>query len=261
MVRLPKGREQIAAPLFAGWDETMIWSCLQGRMGAIWCDNEEIPHSARLQIADFCFFAGAPMEDLLSGFPQELPPPLLLVPQNEGWNALIKHTYTSAECIHITRYATKKEPHVFDRKTLQAYVQALPPDYELRAIDGGLYRRALEQPWSKDLCTQFPDEAAYGRDGLGFAVLHKGALVCGASSYTVYDGGIEIEIDTKKPYRRQGLALACAARLILECLDRGLYPSWDAANPGSLQLAQKLGYTFSHTYDTYLLTPETGAKQ
>ena len=51
-----------------------------------------------------------------------------------------------------------------------------------------------------------------------------------ASSYTVYRGGIEIEIDTHPDHRRRGLARACGAALMLECLKRGLY-SWDAQNP------------------------------
>ena len=63
--------------------------------------------------------------------------------------------------------------------------------------------------------------------------------------------GIEIEIDTREDYRRQGLAYVCGARLILECLDRGLYPSWDAQNKASVALAEKLGYHYSHTYTVY----------
>ncbi|MCM1200726.1 MAG: GNAT family N-acetyltransferase [Bacteroides fragilis] len=59
------------------------------------------------------------------------------------------------------------------------------------------------------------------------------------------------KIDTKKEYRRRGLATVCGARLILECLDRGLYPSWDAQNPWSVVLAQKLGYHFDREYTAY----------
>lgn len=77
-----------------------------------------------------------------------------------------------------------------------------------------------------------------------FVVLHNDNIVCGASSYTVYDKVIKIEIDTKKDYRRKGLALVCASKLILECLNRELYPSWDAANRESVALAEKLGYHF-----------------
>ena len=35
--------------------------------------------------------------------------------------------------------------------------------------------------------------------------------------------------------------LCCASALILHCLDRGLYPSWDAATPISVALAERLG--------------------
>jgi RimJ/RimL family protein N-acetyltransferase len=42
--------------------------------------------------------------------------------------------------------------------------------------------------------------------------------------------------------------------LIMECLDRGLYPSWDAANKGSVALAEKLGYHFEKEYVTYEIT-------
>lgn len=54
---------------------------------------------------------------------------------------------------------------------------------------------------------------------------------------------------------RRGLATACAARLLLACLERGLYPSWDAANPASAALAEKLGYRPAGAYVTYAVTP------
>ncbi|MDE7014441.1 MAG: GNAT family N-acetyltransferase, partial [Kineothrix sp.] len=86
---------------------------------------------------------------------------------------------------------------------------------------------------------------------LGVLVKKDGRPVAGASSYTTYRGGIEVEIDTKEEYRRKGLASVCGARLILECLARNIYPSWDAQNKWSVALAEKLGYHFSHTYDAY----------
>ncbi|MEG0367206.1 MAG: GNAT family N-acetyltransferase [Coprobacillus sp.] len=66
-------------------------------------------------------------------------------------------------------------------------------------------------------------------------------------------GGIEIEIDTRADKRRLGLAKICASKMILECLDRGLYPSWDAHNPISLNLALSLGYVFDKKYVVYEL--------
>ena len=76
-------------------------------------------------------------------------------------------------------------------------------------------------------------------------------LVAGASSYSSYRGGIEVEIDTREDQRRRGLAYVCGARLILECCSRSLYPSWDAHNLWSVALAEKLGYHFDHSYTAY----------
>ena len=47
----------------------------------------------------------------------------------------------------------------------------------------------------------------------------------------------------------------CGAALILKCLERGLYPSWDAHNKESLALAQKLGYIFDREYLCYIVEP------
>ena len=57
-----------------------------------------------------------------------------------------------------------------------------------------------------------------------------------------------------------GLALAVCAKLILTCLDKGLYPSWDAANLASVSLARKLGYQPGHHYEVFYL-PQMDAQQ
>jgi predicted GNAT family acetyltransferase len=94
----------------------------------------------------------------------------------------------------------------------------------------------------------------YKRYGLGVAILKDGEPVSGASSYTSYIGGIEIQIDTKQEYRRRGLAYISGAKLILECLKRGLYPSWDAHNIWSVALAKKLGYRLDREYIAYVIS-------
>ena len=55
--------------------------------------------------------------------------------------------------------------------------------------------------------------------------------------------------------RRRGFAYICGAKLILECLKRGLYPSWDAQNKWSVALAEKLGYHFDHAYQAFEVGP------
>lgn len=105
-----------------------------------------------------------------------------------------------------------------------------------------------------DLVSQFDDYELYRKHGLGVVVEKDGEPVSGASSYSGYMGGIEIEIDTREDYRRRGLATVCGAKLILECLDRGWYPSWDAQNKWSVGLAEKLGYHFDREYEVFEIT-------
>ena len=174
-----------AEKLFDGWEETMIWSCLQGVMGDIYVTAEkseeqvEVPTSAVAILGAFAFFAGVPNRELILYKPESYSGDfVIMVPQNPDW-------------------------------------------------------------------------ATYQKLGLGVVILSDGQLVSGASSYTTYENGIEIQVDTKNEYRRKGLAEICSAKLILMCLERGLYPSWDAQNKGSLALAEKLGYHYSHTYTAY----------
>jgi hypothetical protein len=56
----------------------------------------------------------------------------------------------------------------------------------------------MSKYWSRDLCSQFLDYANYKARGIGTAVIHRGKLITGASSYTVYDGGFELK-STQNP--------------------------------------------------------------
>ena len=257
MVRITQEEMPQIAPLFAGSQETMIWSCLQGEMGKAWADRALHPRCAGVISGDFCYLIGdsgiREAEELVQALPAEHTSPfLLIIPLSEGWDKRITARYGD-RAEKTERYALKKEKDAFDRNRLASFVERLPQGYTLRRIDRSLYEAVLREEWSADLCSQFASYEMYEEKGLGFAVLHQGKVVCGASSYTVYQGGIEIEIDTRKDFRRKGLARACAARLILECLSRDLYPSWDAANRASLALAESLGYRFDKAYATYVV--------
>ena len=243
--------EQKAATLFGGWQETMIWSCVQGIMGHLYTDSVQNPKSVMAILGDFSFFAGAANHELVSYKPdwcsQDF---IIMTAPSPEWFDVIEKVYGN-RAKKVSRYAFKKEPEVFDKEKLKAFAESVEGEYTLRMIDRELFDHCREQEWSRDLVSLFADYDAYQRTGLGIVALKEGEPVSGASSYSSYRGGIEIEIDTKNEYRRQGLATACGARLILECLERGLYPSWDAQNLWSVALAEKLGYHLEHEYTAY----------
>lgn len=244
--------KQIQA-LFEGWEETLLYSCLQGVLGTVITDDDSNPKSAAAIIADFVFFAGQPDLSLIRRWQKhpEARSFTIAVPQSSAWQPLMEQALSGTDFRKVTRYAIKKEPEVFDPKLLWHYVEKLPNPYTLAQIDEPLYRYCRDVSWCRDFVRQFDSYEQYRKHGLGFVILKDGLPVSGASSYTYYPGGIEIEIDTQEAYRRQGLATVCGARLILACLERGLYPSWDAQILWSVRLAEKFGYHFSHEYTAY----------
>lgn len=233
-------------PLFKDWEETMIWSCIQGHMGYALTDCEQQPEAAQIVVGDFCFFGGRPDRELVKKAAA-----LIITPRDEQWCGLIEEIWGD-KVFRASRYAIKKEPDVFDRDRLSQMLTQISDGFELKLMDRSVYEACVNQEWSRDLCSQFEDYEDYAARGIGVAALHDGVPVAGASSYTVYTGGIEIEIDTKEEYRRKGLATAVGAKLILECLDRGIYPSWDAHDLRSVALAEKLGYHRGEEYTVYI---------
>lgn len=97
----------------------------------------------------------------------------------------------------------------------------------------------------------FESKEKYLSIGRGIVITKDNKIVAGASSYTRYLEGIEIEVDTVPNERRKNLATIVCSELILNCLEEGLYPSWDAQNMNSVRLAEKLGYEFDHEYIAY----------
>lgn len=231
--------------LFAGWNETLIFSCLQKIMGKVYVSDLEQPKSAYAFVGCFGFYAGIPDKEMVMDRPDGF---VIMTPQNNEWAKLIEECYPLAK--KVTRYAIKKET-IFDQTMLQNEIKKLPAGYELKKIDADIYDQCLENPATEDFVSAFESKEKYLQMGRGMVILKNGIIVAGASSYTRYREGIEIEVDTIEPERRKHLATIACSALILNCLEEGLYPSWDAQNMNSVHLAEKLGYEFDHEYAAY----------
>ena len=225
----------VAEGIFEGWQETLIYSCLQNVMGKVLVTDTENPRSAFAFVGCFGFFAGEPERELVISKPDGF---VIMVPQNEKWAALIEECYPDAK--RVTRYAIRKDT-CFDQAALRKELEKLPGGYELKPID----------PVTRDFVSSFGSKDKYLELGRGIVITKGGKIVSGASSYTRYREGIEIEVDTAESERRKHLATIVCAALILRCLEEGLYPSWDAQNMNSVHLAEKLGYKFDHEYAAY----------
>ncbi len=231
--------------LFEGWEETLIYSCIQNIMGKIFVTDIDNPRSACAFVGDFVFYAGVPDKELIENKPEGF---VIMVPQNAEWAALIEESFPDAK--KVIRYAIRKDTK-FDKERLKKLADMLPDGYTIRRIDKELYDKCLLNPVTADFVSSFETKEKYLEYGIGIVALKEGEIVAGASSYTRYIEGIEIEVDTIPSERRKHLATVVCASLILNCLEENLYPSWDAQNMNSVRLAEKLGYEYSHEYIAY----------
>ena len=118
----------LAERLFIGWEETMIWSCLQRVMGRIYVTDSVEPESAVACAGCFAFFAGEADDELVRGIPESA---AIMVPQNETWAAFIEACRPEAK--KTVRYAMKKDTR-FDRNALRKIADSLPAGYSLRRL-------------------------------------------------------------------------------------------------------------------------------
>ncbi len=137
----------LAEKLFGNWEETIIWSCLQGVMGDVYT-NEPENDAAMAILGDFAFFAGKPCEKLLKQKPENCSQDfLIMVPQNDEWAMLIEKIYQE-KAKKVTRYAFKKQADVFDKEKLKNAILQLPSGYELSLLEEKEFAMCRENRWS-----------------------------------------------------------------------------------------------------------------
>ena len=142
----------------------------------------------------------------------------------------------------------KKEKGIFNKQDLKKFSESLNSEYQINPIDERIYKLIkADNEDSKQM--RITDD--YMNKGIGVCCFRDDEIVGICSSDIIYKDGIEINIRVKQEYKHKGIGTAMAAKLILMCLEKGIYPSWDASNLNSLGLAKKLGYNYDSEYTIY----------
>ena len=116
----------------------------------------------------------------------------------------------------------------------------------------GMDEAAFEQhPFSHGM--NYACFTAFQAEGSGAVIYHGGEIVAAASSFLSLSGEVEMDISTKETYRRKNLATACAARMLWNCMERGITVHWDAQNDVSRHMAEKFGFETETEYSVYWL--------
>lgn len=256
MIELGREKRQTIQSICEGSREVLVRGAMEGTMGRVWVPKLENSSYCLIVAGDFAYLMGLPPKGEraldLKGQIYESASHAYLFPQDERWADWVEDQFLG-QTRTVSRYALKKDEHHFDTGLLKQYMEAVPRGIRLKRIDDRLYRLALKEEWSRDLCSNFEDEKHFKAHGFGYVAMKGREIVAGCSVYGVSEGMMEIEVDTRKDCRRQGLALACSAAFLMECLEKGIVPNWDAANLQSVGLAEKLGYVYEKEYRVYQL--------
>ena len=124
----------------------------------------------------------------------------------------------------------------------------LPEGYRLTGMDEAAFE---QHPFSHG--ENYSCWAAFQAEGSGAVVYHGGKIVAAASSFLNVNNEVELDVSTLEDYRGKKLATACIARMLQDCMKRGIIVHWDAQNDVSRHLAEKFGFEAEQEYSVYWL--------
>ena len=131
----------------------------------------------------------------------------------------------------------------------------IPEEYRLTGMDEAAFE---QHPFSHG--KNYSCYAAFQAEGSGAVIYHGGEIVAAASSFLSLNGEVEMDISTKETHRGKKLATACAARMLRDCMERGITVHWDAQNDISRHLAEKFGFETETEYSVYWLPKSSSDK-
>ena len=124
----------------------------------------------------------------------------------------------------------------------------IPEGYRLARMDEAAFE---QHPFSHG--ENYPCWEVFQAEGSGAVVYDGDEIVAAASSFLSLEGEIELDVSTRETHREKGLATACMALKLRDCMERGITVHWDAQNDVSRHLAEKFGFETETAYSVYWL--------
>ena len=240
------------AGLFADYPwNYMPATMLEGHLGEVRTNADGPPAFADLALpaVKLHILGGDSEHPAVANYLRQIPAFSGLMFSGDAWRPAIESALEE-RFVALTRYAFNSEN--LDVELLTAFTQELSADFRVAPTDLHLAKQLFASRNFADQVKNYGSPEDFVTRGFGFCVLKENEIASSAGTFAHCAAGIEIQIDTKPKFRKQGLATAVGAHLMLESLARGLDPNWDAADKRSGHLACKLGYTPQGDYPFYV---------
>lgn len=223
---------------------------LEGQMGKSYVDDLKNPSAYLIQVGPFHYYAGNVLGDGGQEMLRNFKPYHLFMPSSEGWIEAAKRLH-GERFIGFDRYNFSSE--CLSMEHLQKLCQSSGMSDDVKRLDAALLTQLWGQEHFIDV-SDFESPSDFMERGIGYCIERNGAVIGAAYSSLVCSTGIEVSLFVSEGHRRLGFATVLAAHLIRWCLQNNMDVHWDAANPESCILAEKLGYIPSGKYQAYYLT-------
>lgn len=132
-----------------------------------------------------------------------------LVCLTEDWERFIKERYPDA-AVYRRHLMKPAKTFIFPEHP------PLPEGYRIAALDEEAFRL---HPFSHG--TNYDSYDAFRAEGSGTAASCGNRIVACASSFLSLDGEVELDVFTAEEHRGKGLAAACVAGMLRDCMERG----------------------------------------
>lgn len=229
--------------LFKTWKKYMVLYGLKSQIGTVYRNGDRT--TIFYDIGNFLYLAGELdsrfWEDFVRQYGLDYK---IIISEDTKWQDFL---HRQVGLISFTRYSFKDKAN-FQVEFLNDLVTQLEEDYNLVPIDNRIYNCLSDEEWSQDLQGDF---ALKG--GFGFVILKNNEVIAGISSGLVYREAVEVEVATRPDKQGNGFAKKLGAAMILESLNRDMFPLWDAHNEASKKVAEFLGYELVEPYEAFEL--------
>lgn len=228
---------------------------LEGSTGKVLVNNQETPSVVILNIPEqkIYILGGDEKHPTARKFIADLPGLSMLLLGKQDWKSVLEELQ-NGKLITLKRFAFSSSSLQLDQ--LNNIKSKLSNRFQIKRIELAHAQQIMTEKSNLTDGQLFGFSSAedFMERGFGYCAFENEKMICIASTGAVCSKGIEVQINTHEKYRGQGLASATGAALIIECLEKGIDPNWDAATEISAGLAKKLGYLPESEYEMYVYT-------
>jgi GNAT superfamily N-acetyltransferase len=200
-----------------------------------------------------CYLTGNRKAENLKEFLVKIPENAYIFVPSQEWEKNLKIHWPHLKDIPLTDLSANN----LSLQNILRLLNSLPDGFQLKRVDVEVAKQIVTQNFSDhwvSIINNFGGPEKFVEEGVGFCIQEGEkliSLVMGYKASIPITRSIELDIATHTDYRKRGFATVIGAKMIEYCLEREIEPHWDAANPYSVKLALKLGFTDPVSYKCY----------